>query len=162
MEETVRVMEEGPSPRQTGNRYYEWRADQHSTILVLISSLWILVSLSAASVKPKPCIILIFPFYPSRMCLCANPRSSPPRGLCGVPFCLFRGAAGLPLTSRRADLHGGGPLEAGLSPLTSGLTLSWMLGLSVPPPTPLCCSIPWKTAGGAPSTVPEARGTQTK
>lgn len=88
--------------------------------------------------------------------------SPPPRGLCGVPFCLFRGAAGLPLTSRRADLHGGGPLEAGLSPLTSGLTLSRRLGLSVPPPAPLCCSIPRKTAGGAPSTVPEAGETQTK
>lgn len=152
----VRVMEEGPFQ---GDRYYEWRADQHSTIRV---NFFPLDTCITVKVKPKLCVILIFPLYPSKMCLCASPPSLPPRGLCGVPFCLFRGAAGLPLTSRRADLHGGGPLEAGLSPLTSGLTLSRRLGLSVPPPAPLCCSIPRKTAGGAPSTVPEAGGTQTK
>lgn len=81
----------------------------------------------------------------------------PPSGLSGAPFCLIRGAAGLPLTSRRFSLHGGGPLDAGLSPLSSGLTLSRRLGLSVPlPAPPPRCSIPLKAPGGAPSTVYEA------
>lgn len=95
------------------------------------------------------------------MWLFVNTAPPPPSGLCGVPFCLFRWAAGLPLTSRRADLHGGGAPETGLSPLTSGLTLSRRPGLSVPPPAHpccccCCCSIPLKTAGRAPSTACEA------
>lgn len=51
----------------------------------------------------------------------------PPSGLSGVPFCLFPGAAGLPLTSRQKGLLSRGLLDNRISPrssLSCGLMLS--------------------------------------
>lgn len=76
----------------------------------------------------------------------------PPSGLSGVPFCLFPGAAGLPLTSRREDLLSRGLLDNRLSPLSSlscGLILSWSPGLSVPLAAPRSCSITLERLRGA-------------
>lgn len=80
----------------------------------------------------------------------------PPSGLSGVPYCLFPGAAGLPLTSRREDLLSRGLRDSRLSPLSSlscGLMPSWSPGLSVPLPAPRSCSIPLEMLRGALGTV---------
>lgn len=80
----------------------------------------------------------------------------PPSGLSGVPYCLFPGAAGLPLTSRREDLLSRGLRDSRLSPRSSrscGLMPSRSPGLSVPLPAPRSCSIPLVMLRGALGTV---------
>lgn len=96
---------------------------------------------------------------------CYHSAPPPPRGLSGVPFCLFPGAAGLPLTSRREDLLSRGPLDSRLSPLSSlscEPMLSWCLGLSVALAAPRSCSIPLEMLRGALSTALEAERREKK